>query len=650
MQSGPASSTDDGLAPPRVPGFDLLRLIGQGSAGRVWLAEHMILEVFRAVKVVRRDASANRVATDKELEGIRHFEPVSRQEEGLVDITDVGSLPEQPGFYYAMELADDANGPPGEEGPSVPGGPNSHTLGPVSPGPAQGNDQGRPRSAATTEAGAAAHHAQAPAASPGAGPVGSETTPLDVQHYVPRTLAGEVSRRGRLSAQETIDLGLRLARTLDFLHSRKLVHRDIKPQNILFVGGKPKLADPGLMTLVGEHTTCCGTTGYIPPEGQGAAQADLYSLGKTLYTISTGRLVIELSTRGPAIVRSRSADAEAITLCDLGSLPAWHLEIRSHAAAADRMHNSASRVAIDQVRIVSAPQQPRLAGYVTNILSGLPMSSIRVRNRTTGDAWTTGRDGAYAVDARAGHNELEAIAPNLTLHSGATLEWMASGGFVEHHLGVSRDPPALGDALDVIRLGRGYEAKLAFRAGLPLVTDGGRLVELALDGRSSRVLADSYPGAGMTCVGQQVFAVGTHRGNALFELLGDGKWEARRQLPTLWAAGITHDGKDFWICQNDRAHGDGPALYRWNHETGATVEISTDLPDVSPVWHKGRLWVLTATGRVFEVDRERAVETRRLELACRPAFETPCRTLASDGTGLWGLGPNGQTLHRLYVP
>ena len=50
----------------------------------------------------------------------------------------------------------------------------------------------------------------------------------------------------------------------------------------------PKLADIGLVTSIG-HKTYGGTEGYIPPEGPGKEQADLYSLGMVLYEISTGQ-------------------------------------------------------------------------------------------------------------------------------------------------------------------------------------------------------------------------------------------------------------------------------------------------------------------------------------------------------------------------
>src|SRR5438046_734531 len=59
--------------------------------------------------------------------------------------------------------------------------------------------------------------------------------------------------------------------------------------NIVFVNGVPKLADIGLVAEASEARSFVGTEGFIPPEGPGAPQADLYSLGKVLYEISTGR-------------------------------------------------------------------------------------------------------------------------------------------------------------------------------------------------------------------------------------------------------------------------------------------------------------------------------------------------------------------------
>jgi len=107
--------------------------------------------------------------------------------------------------------------------------------------------------------------------------------------YSPRTLASEVKRRGQLPLEECIKIGLSLTEALAHLHRQGLVHRDIKPSNIIFVGGMPKLADVGLVAAISEARSFVGTEGFIPPEGSGTPQADLYSLGIVLYVLSTGQ-------------------------------------------------------------------------------------------------------------------------------------------------------------------------------------------------------------------------------------------------------------------------------------------------------------------------------------------------------------------------
>jgi hypothetical protein len=116
----------------------------------------------------------------------------------------------------------------------------------------------------------------------GSGPV------IDEASYAPRNLRSELLLRGRLPVDECVRLGLALTTALAHLHRHGLVHRDIKPSNIIFVNGIPKLADIGLVAHVEATMSFVGTQGYLPPEGPGTVQADLFSLGKVLYEISTG--------------------------------------------------------------------------------------------------------------------------------------------------------------------------------------------------------------------------------------------------------------------------------------------------------------------------------------------------------------------------
>ncbi len=66
------------------------------------------------------------------------------------------------------------------------------------------------------------------------------------------------------------------------------MHRDVKPSNVIFVNGRPKLADIGLVTDASDQCSIVGTEGYLPPEGPGTPQADIFALGKVLYEAVTG--------------------------------------------------------------------------------------------------------------------------------------------------------------------------------------------------------------------------------------------------------------------------------------------------------------------------------------------------------------------------
>ena len=72
-----ASGTPQPLPPPRVPDHELIRRIGRGAYGEVWLA-HSVTGAFRAVKIVHRKFFDHDRPFDREFEGIQKFEPVSR--------------------------------------------------------------------------------------------------------------------------------------------------------------------------------------------------------------------------------------------------------------------------------------------------------------------------------------------------------------------------------------------------------------------------------------------------------------------------------------------------------------------------------------------------------------------------------------------
>ncbi len=105
--------------------------------------------------------------------------------------------------------------------------------------------------------------------------------------YVSHTLRAELEA-GRLPLPRVVEIGIALTEALLHLHRHCLVHRDVKPSNVVFVDGRPKLADIGLVTDVSDARSIVGTEGYLAPEGPGTPQADLYALGKLLYEAATG--------------------------------------------------------------------------------------------------------------------------------------------------------------------------------------------------------------------------------------------------------------------------------------------------------------------------------------------------------------------------
>jgi tetratricopeptide (TPR) repeat protein len=112
------------------------------------------------------------------------------------------------------------------------------------------------------------------------------------------SLADRIERDGRLSWEEASRLVVLLARALDFAHGEGVVHRDVKPANVLLTPeGAPKIADFGIAKLEDTHLTqtgaVIGTPYFMSPEQLEAdevdGRSDLFSLGSLLYAALAGR-------------------------------------------------------------------------------------------------------------------------------------------------------------------------------------------------------------------------------------------------------------------------------------------------------------------------------------------------------------------------
>jgi len=212
----------------RYPGYTPIgEPFGVGAYGKV-LRVRNVTGQFEALKEVQRSTFKYEGPYEREFRGIKSYKPVSNQHPGLLNIYFVNCNELEGYFYYVMELGDA-----------------------LDPDWEQKGEPYRPRD-------------------------------LD---RVCRLEAGR-----RLPVRECIRISISLLEALEFLHQHDLVHRDIKPANIIFVNGRPKLADVGLVREASPESTNVGTFGFMPPppEPPGTKMADIYAMGMVLYVISTG--------------------------------------------------------------------------------------------------------------------------------------------------------------------------------------------------------------------------------------------------------------------------------------------------------------------------------------------------------------------------
>lgn len=144
-----------------------------------------------------------------------------------------------------------------------------------------------------------------------------EGKPYLVMPFLPGGTLKDRLKQGPLTWQECVRLLLPIAEALDFAHSQNMIHRDVKPSNILLTQrGQPMLTDFGIAKILDLEETAdltgtgmgIGTPEYMAPEqwtGKMSSLSDQYSLGVVLYEMLTGRKLYTADT--PAAILLKQA-------------------------------------------------------------------------------------------------------------------------------------------------------------------------------------------------------------------------------------------------------------------------------------------------------------------------------------------------------
>ncbi len=225
---------------PEVPDMTLIRCIGRGGFGHVWLATNQTTGRLRAVKLIPLRGAGRYDPAGREIVSLTHLERhLGNLHPNLLSIDHVGKTAEH--LFYIMDPADDASG-----------------------------------SGASAE---------------------PDYRPATLQHRL-----GD----GPLPPDECLTFARELLEGLAALHEAGVVHRDVKPANCLFVDGRLKLGDFGLLTEARGDVSRIGTHTYMPPDGRMDARADVYAAGLVIYEMTTGQPAESF----PQLGRRASAVAE----------------------------------------------------------------------------------------------------------------------------------------------------------------------------------------------------------------------------------------------------------------------------------------------------------------------------------------------------
>jgi len=235
--------------------------------------------------------------------------------------------------------------------------------------------------------------------------------PYIVFEYVEgENLKQRIKRLGPLDPQEALAYAIEVARGLSVAHARKLVHRDIKPQNVLIdAEGRAKVTDFGIARQLEQHGVTdtgrvLGTTDYVSPEqamGQGVdPRSDIYSLGVVLYEMLTAEVPFSADTQVGVAMKHVNEELPDVQRRrpELSAAAALTIERATSKDPGKRYASIAEMIDdLETALEVEAARAGSTEGEATTILK-----AVRPRRRVLGRITWRSVLGALAVLALAG--------------------------------------------------------------------------------------------------------------------------------------------------------------------------------------------------------------------------------------------------------
>jgi serine/threonine protein kinase len=209
--------------------------------------------------------------------------------------------------------------------------------------------------------------------------------PYIVFEYVEgETLKERIRRLGRLPVSEAVAYAIEIGRALESAHANRLVHRDVKPQNVLIDrDGRAKVTDFGIArSLEAKGLTATGrvlgTTDYVSPEQalghEVTGQSDIYSLGIVLYEMLTGETPFKADTQ-VAVAMKHVRDALPDVQCRRPEISAALAAVveRSTAKETQNRYPAVSQMVhdLEEVLAIEAARTGQATGEATTVLQSL---------------------------------------------------------------------------------------------------------------------------------------------------------------------------------------------------------------------------------------------------------------------------------------